>query len=55
MRKIPNAAYVMNPCDPAEPWEGVGHLQPGGYGAQNQFGLDFKQNGMVIFPYITFV
>ena len=37
----------MNPCDLAEPWEGIGHLKPGGYGEQNQFGLDFKTHGTV--------
>lgn len=49
MRKIPNAAYVMNPCDQAEPWEGIGHLAPAGYGDRNKFGHDFKQHGMVLY------
>lgn len=47
MQRIPNADYVMNPCDPAQPWEGIGHFLPAGYGDRNQFGRDFKHSGLV--------
>ncbi|KAL4219011.1 hypothetical protein ACF0H5_021595 [Mactra antiquata] len=45
MNKIPNADYVKNPCNKNESWQGVGHLQPGGYGRRNQFGVDFNTYG----------
>ncbi|KAL4219112.1 hypothetical protein ACF0H5_021695 [Mactra antiquata] len=45
MNKIPNADYVKNPCDKNQPWQGVGHLKPGGYGVRNQFGVDFNKHG----------
>ncbi|WAR31632.1 DOPO-like protein, partial [Mya arenaria] len=52
LQRIPNADYVTNPCDPAQPWEGIGHENPAGYGARNQFGIDFKKHGMAWNPSI---
>jgi len=37
---IPNGSNVLNPCD-GSAWPGVGHQNPAGTGARNQFGIDF--------------
>lgn len=47
LKRIPNGDHVINPCNPTEFWEGVGHLKPGGYGKRNQFGMDFNRFGKV--------
>jgi len=43
--KIPNGATVPNPGPQGGVWAGVGHLNAGGGGENNQFGLDFAANG----------
>ncbi|KAL4218745.1 DBH-like monooxygenase protein 1 [Mactra antiquata] len=42
---IPNGDKVPHPCGNNQIWDGVGHLNPAGSGARNQFGLDFINAG----------
>ncbi|XP_071096456.1 tyramine beta-hydroxylase-like [Haliotis cracherodii] len=42
---IPNGYTLPNPCVTGELWHGVGHLNPGGGGDTNQFGIDFANQG----------
>jgi len=44
---IPNGQHVPSPCKNDERWIGVGHRNPAGGGARNQFGLDFASNDHV--------
>ena len=44
---IPNGRIIVNPCDSAEFWEGVGHRSKYGGGPLNYFGLDFLRYGRV--------
>ena len=43
--RIPNGSSVPNSCttDTGDIWRGVGHENPSGGGAKNDFGLDFAQ------------
>ncbi|XP_071097014.1 dopamine beta-hydroxylase-like [Haliotis cracherodii] len=43
--QIPNGDQVPHPCKPNFIWRGVGHLSALGGGDNNQFGLDFANNG----------
>ena len=44
-QRIPNGSSVPNSCttDTGDSWRGVGHKNPNGGGAKNDFGLDFAQ------------
>ena len=45
--RIPNGENVPHPCKPNHGWFGVGHKNKDGGGANNIFGLDFKENEFV--------
>ena len=45
--RLPNGMLVPHPCGPAYVWRGVGHDSRLGGGPRNQFGLDFKDAGLV--------
>ncbi|XP_067664198.1 dopamine beta-hydroxylase-like [Haliotis asinina] len=43
--RIPNGHNLSHPCVKGEVWQGVGHVNPAGGGARNQFGVDFANQG----------
>ncbi|XP_067661768.1 tyramine beta-hydroxylase-like [Haliotis asinina] len=43
--RIPNGHNLTHPCVRGEMWPGVGHVNPAGGGARNQFGVDFANQG----------
>lgn len=45
--QIPNGNKVPHPCKANFMWPGVGHQSRLGGGVNNQFGIDFKENGYV--------
>uniref|UniRef100_A0A2C9JWV4 Temptin Cys/Cys disulfide domain-containing protein n=1 Tax=Biomphalaria glabrata TaxID=6526 RepID=A0A2C9JWV4_BIOGL len=42
---IPSGDSVTHPCEPSQPWHGVGHYNPQGGGHLNPFGHDFQAVG----------
>lgn len=52
-QQIPNGDKVPKPCDPSTRWQGGGHLSQAGGGPLNPFGIDFRNNGLVMFDFIS--